>query len=59
MAEKERFSMREVIKQNMGDAEKSTKTAKTTKEAKTKAKSQDQGKYIVKIVDGVKYMILK
>jgi len=59
MAEKERFSMREIIRQDVGESEKSSKTAKSTKTAKSKAESQDQGKYNVRIVDGVKYMTLK
>ena len=49
----ERFSMKEVLKEKFGEPEKSVKTAKSTK------KSQDQGKYMVKIVDGVKYMVLR
>lgn len=49
----ERFSMNQVIKNKFGEVEKNTKTAKTTKRV------QKQGKYEVKIVDGVKYMVLK
>lgn len=49
----ERFSMNQVIKGKFGEAEKNTKTAKSTKRA------QKKGKYEVKIVDGVKYMVLK
>ena len=49
----ERFSMNQVIKNKFGEVEKSTKTAKSTKRA------QNKGKYEVKIVDGVKYMVLK
>lgn len=49
----ERFSMNQVIKSKFGESEKSTKTAKSTKRA------QKKGKYEVKIVDGVKYMVLK
>lgn len=59
MAEKERFSMREIIRQDVGETEKSAKNAKATKTAKSKASSQDSGKYNVRIVDGVKYMTLK
>jgi hypothetical protein len=50
----ERFSMREVLKEKFGEPEKNTKTAKSTKKAEKKG-----GKYEVKIVDGVKYMVLK
>lgn len=49
----ERFSMNQMVKNKFGEAEKSTKTAKSTKRA------QKKGKYEVKIVDGVKYMVLK
>jgi hypothetical protein len=52
----ERFSMKEVIKNKFGESEKSTKTARSTKKANSKATS---GKYVTKIVDGVKYMVLK
>ena len=51
--EMERFSMNQVIKNKFGEVEKSTKTAKSTKRA------QNKGKYEVKIVDGIKYMVLK
>jgi hypothetical protein len=51
----ERFSMREVLKHTHGEAEKNVKTAKSTKRAEKKG----DGKYVVKIVDGVKYMVLK
>ena len=53
----ERFSMNQVIKAKDGEAEKNVKTAKSTKRSEKKVK--DNGKYMVKIVDGVKYMILK
>jgi len=53
----ERFSMNQVIKEKFGEAEKSTKTAKSTKRSQKKVK--DTGNYMVKIVDGVKYMVLK
>lgn len=59
MAEQERYSMKEILKQDKGEVEKSAKTSKVTKTATTKAKSQDNGKYVTKIVDGVKYMVLK
>lgn len=55
----ERFSNRELLKQKYGEVEKSTKTSRSTKRATKKAKGSDNGKYIVKIVDGVKYMVLK
>ena len=53
----ERFSMNQVIKNKFGEPEKNVKTAKSTQRSNNKTK--DNGKYIVKIVDGVKYMILK
>ena len=53
----ERFSMREVLKEKFGEVDKSIKGTKSTKRASDKAKSN--GKYEVKIVDGVKYMVLK
>jgi hypothetical protein len=53
----ERFSMREVLKDKFGEVDKSTKGTKATKRASDKVKST--GKYEVKIVDGVKYMVLK
>lgn len=49
----ERFSMNFLSEQRVGKAEKNVKTAKSTKRAKSK------GNYEVKIVDGVKYMVLK
>lgn len=55
----ERFSNRELLKQKYGETEKNTKTARSTKRATKKAKSSGNGKYTVKIVDGVKYMVLK
>lgn len=55
----ERFSNKELLKQKFGEAEKSSKTARSTKRATNKAKGSDSGKYTVKIVDGVKYMVLK
>jgi hypothetical protein len=51
----ERFSMNQVIKDKFGESEKNVKTSKSTKRANKKV----DGKYEVKIVDGVKYMILK
>jgi hypothetical protein len=53
----ERFSMNQVIKDKFGETEKNTKTARSTK--RSQGKTKDQGKYMVKIVDGVKYMVLK
>jgi hypothetical protein len=53
----ERFSMREVLKEKFGEVDKSIKGTKSTKRASDKVKSN--GKYEVKIVDGVKYMVLK
>jgi hypothetical protein len=55
----ERFSMRETLKSKFGEAEKSVKGSRATKRATEKVKSSDTGKYKVKIVDGVKYMVLK
>jgi hypothetical protein len=54
----ERFSSRELLKAKFGEADKSVKGSRSTKRASEKAKS-DSGKYTVKIVDGVKYMVLK
>lgn len=45
--------MNQVIKGKFGEAEKNTKTAKSTKRV------QKKGNYEVKIVDGVKYMVLR
>jgi hypothetical protein len=53
----ERFSMRQVIINKFGETEKNVKTSRSTKRSNDKIK--DQGKYMVKIVDGVKYMVLK
>ena len=55
----ERFSMREVIKQKYGEADKSIKGATSSKRASKKVEKKDTGKYVTKIVDGVKYMVLK
>jgi len=49
----ERYSMRVLSELRNGNPEKNVKTAKSTNRAKKK------GNYEVKIVDGVKYMILK
>jgi hypothetical protein len=50
----ERFSNKELMKQKYGETEKSSKNVKSTNRANNKS----GGKYITKIVDGVKYMIL-
>lgn len=55
----ERFSMKEVIKQKYGESEKNVKGANASKRAANKVEKKDTGKYVVKIVDGVKYMVLK
>lgn len=55
----ERFSMRETLKSKFGEAEKSVKGSRATKRATEKVKSVNTGKYKVKIVDGIKYMVLK
>lgn len=56
----ERFSMKEVIKQKYGESEKGIKGATASKRASKKVEKKDTtGKYVVKIVDGVKYMVLK
>jgi hypothetical protein len=49
--------MKEVLKGKFGEADKSIRGSKSTKRASDKVKST--GKYEVKIVDGVKYMVLK
>jgi hypothetical protein len=54
----ERFSMKEVMKQKFGEAEKSQKTAQVTKRVTKNSEKKDKGKYVTKIVDGVKYMYL-
>jgi hypothetical protein len=55
----ERFSMKEVIKQKYGEVEKSKEGKVATKRATKNVEKKDTGKYVVKIVDGVKYMVLK
>ena len=54
----ERFSMKEVIKQKYGEVEKSKAGKVATKRASKSVEKKD-GKYVTKIVDGVKYMVLK
>jgi len=49
--------MRQVIINKFGETEKNVKTSRSTKRSNDKI--NDQGKYMVKIVDGVKYMVLK
>jgi len=55
----ERYSMKEVIKTKVVESEKKLKTTRSTKRATEKASKSKGGKYEVKIVDGVKYMVLK
>ena len=49
--------MNQVVKNKFGETEKNVKTAKSTKRSEKKV--NDNGKYMLKIVDGVKYMVLK
>ena len=53
-----RFSMREVLKEKYGEVD-SKKGATASRRANKKVEKKDTGKYMVKIVDGVKYMVLK
>jgi hypothetical protein len=53
----ERFSMKELIANKYGETEKNAKTSRNT--TRSTKKSGDNGKYVTKIVDGVKYMVLK
>ncbi len=53
----ERFSIKEVLKDKFGETTKNVKSNQSTERSNKKAK--DNGKYIVKIVDGIKYMVLK
>lgn len=55
----ERYSMKEVLKNKFGESEKGIKGATASKRATKKVEKKDTGKYVVKIVDGVKYMVLK
>ena len=55
--DKERFSMREVISQKY-DSGGSSKTEVTNKKVR-KVNKKGKSKYITKVVDGVKYMILR
>ena len=54
----ERFSMREVLKDKFGETEKNIRTTRSTKRSVDKV-SKSSDKYIVRIVNGVKYMTLK
>jgi len=51
--------MKEFIKQKYGETDKSVKGKTATKRATKKVEKKETGKYITKIVDGVKYMVLK
>ena len=51
----ERFSMREVLKEKYGEVDKS----KAGKVATKSVEKKETGKYVTKIVDGVKYMVLR
>jgi hypothetical protein len=53
----ERYSKKVILEKMFGEKEKSIQTSKSTK--KVNKKTKDGGKYITKIVDGVKYMVLK
>ena len=54
----ERFSMKQVMKDKYGEVEKSKSGKVATKRAAKNVEKSDS-KYTVKIVDGVKYMVLK
>lgn len=54
----ERYSMKEVLKEKFGETEKNIKTSRSTKRSNDK-NTKDNSKYITKIVDGVKYMVLR
>lgn len=55
----ERFSVKEVLKNKFGEAEKSKGGKLAKRRAEKKSENSDSGKYKTKIVDGVKYMVLK
>jgi len=55
----ERYSMREYIKIKYGETDKSLKGKVATKRASKSVEKKSTGKYITKIVDGVKYMVLR
>ena len=54
-----RFSNKELFKKKAGEVDKSIKGSKATKRAEKSISDKDTGKYIVRIVDGVKYMTHK
>jgi len=51
--------MKEVLKNKFGEAGKSKEAIKATRRAAARSEKKDEGKYVTKIVDGVKYMVLK
>jgi hypothetical protein len=55
----ERYSIKEVLKAKYGEVEKSKGGKVATKRATKNAEKKETGKYVTKIVDGVKYMVLK
>ena len=55
----ERFSMREVLKEKYGEVDKSKAGKVATKRANKSVEKKETGKYVTKIVDGVKYMVLR
>ena len=55
----ERYSMKEVLKQKFGEVDKSKGAKVATKRASKSVEKKETGKYITKIVDGVKYMVLR
>jgi hypothetical protein len=55
----ERFSMREILKEKFGEVDKSKAGKVASKRASKIVEKKETGKYITKIVDGVKYMVLK
>lgn len=55
----ERYSMREVLKEKYGEVEKSKSGKVATKRASKTVEKKETGKYVTKIVDGVKYMVLR
>ena len=55
----ERFSMKEVLKAKYGEVEKSKGGKVDNKRATKNVEKKETGKYVTKIVDGVKYMVLK
>lgn len=57
-----KFSSKELLKQKYGEQEKNQRTAKSTKKVYKKSstsKLNDGRKYKTKIIDGVKYMVLR